>query len=301
MADRNPAPDLATEQFNKFKQVIWGLDFAGFPGNYHPLSQLGTYGRRIVPVDDLGLHLVWKPGNAPFEFVKPLPRNFVRLRPAVPAVSGSRTLTAELAWPVKGLPEATAGFVYSYTRLIESEVDLKLALDLGLVDERFVLADGIGWERWQAFAASFRRAPGPNIQGRFRYGDLRLNRLRISWLGKRFYDARDQPLLSFSNWYIKWATVVLVIASTVLSAMQVALAGNPGLNTTMAVFNWFAISFLLMLAFNLAAGLTIGITFFTWRIWVWVIKRMRNKRTQVIDSGDIGGSQEEISNPAPKV
>lgn len=27
----------------------------------------------------------------------------------------------------------------------------------------------------------------------------------------------------------------------------------------------------------------------------------RNKGTEVIDSGDIGGSQEEISNPAPKV
>lgn len=299
MANRNPAPDLATDQFNKFALVKLGLDIAGFPDNYHPLSRLGTYGRRIVPVDDLGLHLVWKPGNAPFEFVKPLPRNFVRL-PRDPAVSGSGTPKAELAWPAKELPEATAGFVYSYTRLIESEVDLKLALDLGLVDERFVLADGIGWERWQAFLASIRGAPGPPEHSRFRYGDLRLNRMYISWLGKRFYNTRDQPLLSFSNSYIKWATVVLVIASTVLSAMQVALAGNPGLDTTMAVFNWFAISFLLMVAFNLAAGLTIGISFFTWRILVWVMRK-RNKRTEVIDSGDISGSQEGISNPAPKV
>lgn len=275
MADRIPAPDLApdlaTDQFNKFALVK--LSLAGFPDNYHSLSQLGTYGRRIVPVDDLGLHLVWKPGNAPFEFVKSLPRNFVRLPPD-PAVSGSGTPAAELAWPAKGLPEATAGFVYSYTRLIKSEVDLKLALDLGLVDERFVLADGIGWQRWEAFVASFLRAPGPK-HSRFQYGDLRLNRLHINWLRKSFYNTRDQPLLSFSNWYLKWATVVLVIASTVLSAMQVALAGNPGLDTTMAVFNWFAISFLLMVAFNLAAGLTIVFFWSMWQFLVWLVRKGR--------------------------
>ncbi|KAK5656902.1 hypothetical protein OQA88_4453 [Cercophora sp. LCS_1] len=296
----NPAPDLATPQFAKFEQVKLGLNVAGFPGNYHTLSKLGTYGRRIVPVDDLGLHLVWKPGNSPFEFIKPLPRSFVTLPPdPVPPAAGAATpacTDAELTWPTEALPEATAGFVYSYTRLIESEVDLKLALDMGLVDERFALAGGVGWERWQAFVASFRKASDPNMHIRFAYGDLRLNRLRLSWLGRRFYNTRDQPLLSFSNWYIKWATVILVIASTVLSAMQVALAGNPDFGTTMVVFNWFAIAFLLMVAFNLAVGLTVGLFFGVWQVAVWGNKKRTNRKkklTEVIES--CGGSQGEFT------
>lgn len=71
-----------------------------------------------------------------FHLIKPLPRAFV-------------TDGFELAIPASKLTPISTGFLYSYTRLIVSDLDLSLALKYGLVDDCFSKAGA--FDDWKRF------------------------------------------------------------------------------------------------------------------------------------------------------
>lgn len=262
-----------TNLFNRFEHLLFGFAFAGFKGNYHSINELRVLGRQILVVDEVGLHLLWKDSDNPIEYIKPLPRAFV-----------TRNFT--LRYSLEDLSPVEVGFLYSYSRLIKSPLDLKLALDLGLVDERFQTPKGDAFCKWKRFIKPFQPDDGEppkreqstapaNAHVRFHYGDLRLSRLYVSkgWFIKQFYNTRS-PFISFQRAYVKWLIVVLAVISTVLSSMQVALQAAPQFVTFQNIFQGFAEGVLFLVAFNLAwifqiLFIFLGVRTVGWLLSLW--------------------------------
>ncbi|KAJ3489791.1 hypothetical protein NLG97_g5928 [Lecanicillium saksenae] len=259
----------STKIFEQFENgLVFSLRFAGFKGNYHNVNELRILGRQIITVQELGLHLVWKDHSNPIEYIKPLPREFI----------GTDN---KLCCAREDLSAVEVGFLYSYARLIESAVDLALALELGLVDECFKEPGGEGLRRWNDFIADFKPSepvdkrkmvPPADAHMRFDYGDLRLSRMlvRKGWHFKRFYNIHS-PWVSFQRAYVKWLVILLAVVSTVLSSMQVAQSADPQFALIQNVFKRFAQSFLILVAANLACFLVLLSLFCVIRIisWLW--------------------------------
>ena len=107
------------------------LHWAGFKGNYSPLSVLTIYRRNIVRVHDHGLHLLWK-SSIQTHFIKPLPSIF-----------------AEPSLDLTALRPRTRGLFYSYTQLIRSELDFTIAKEMNLLPSgsQSTVSEGQGdWE-----------------------------------------------------------------------------------------------------------------------------------------------------------
>jgi hypothetical protein len=118
------------------QEVYRHLKWAGFRHNYHTLSTLRLFQRTIVLVDDHGLHLLWK-SSIHTEYIKPLPEVF-----------GSPN------FDVNKLGHLSRGLLYSYTRLIETEVDYEIARELKLPPAAF-RDETSGWTKWKEFADAF--------------------------------------------------------------------------------------------------------------------------------------------------
>lgn len=269
-----------TSTFKKFhKPLRYGLNFAGFKDNYHTINQISIYRREIILVADVGLHLVWKQSPTAFHFIKPLPRAFI-------------DDNYRLSTPVDKLTKLTAGFLYSYSRLIKSQQDLDDALKYKLIDGRF--ANRKGFEHWQKFVGTFIHALDldnkhglDKIDQRYHYGDLRLDRLNILMMfwGVRllegeilnFYHTRD-PVHSFWQGYGKWVLIIFAYVTTILTAMQVALAASTDPMGLTQTFKWFAYVILLLIGIQLPF-----ITFFymllaAQQVFGWLRKKNKESR-----------------------
>jgi hypothetical protein len=235
---------------------------------------LKLYQRKIVPVEDHGLHLLWK-SSIHTEYIKPLPEALVTQN-----------------YDASKLEQRSRGLIFSYIRLIETELDHEIAAELKLLPPIF-RDETCGWTRWKAFADVFwgsnhyrkrhnNGRHGPTCTGdgdlvhetdclsfrtkaetsaakfnerqeellaqchiRYQFGDLRLG--RIDWIVRlnvgmkgwkwKFYRTRS-PRDSFVNQHSTLIAAYVFYVAVILTAMQVSLQAFPTGWTT-SVFGYF--------------------------------------------------------------
>lgn len=141
---RNLEDELDTPLFHLFDEewVYSRLRWAGFKGNYKTLSTLSLSRRPILRVDDPALHLMWT-SSPPTHFIKPLPSALARR--SVVEILRSRDEENTKA----------RGLLYSYTRLIHSELDYRIAVENNLLPWSFANNEK-GWREWCELMQVFR-------------------------------------------------------------------------------------------------------------------------------------------------
>lgn len=164
--------ELKTPRLDAIHQFLW---IAGLPGPARPLHRQKRFGRTILLTEDLDEHLVCYADQI---LIKALP-NFL-----LDYDCWSKTICAD-----PELYRLACGFLLSYAWLIRHESDLDIAVTHGLISQQ------ISWATWvevvnEVFAAIDLQDP-QSIYIRYRYGDLRLGRSRIS------SDSVYQSTLSF--------------------------------------------------------------------------------------------------------
>jgi hypothetical protein len=238
----NEEHNLKTRLFEQFSYISDHLHWAGLPGYYVTLTEIGISRREIIRVDDHGLHLVWRDN---IQFVKPLSSCFADF-------DGTENLQM-----------CTRGFLYSYTRLIKSELDFAIAVKCELLPKPFDTHDGEGWAKWQRIRRNYfgkedSEGKLPNgCHERYRYGRLRLDRLNmIMWFVRPgrtyFFDPRN-VVYTFYQSYSEWLIATFVYLALVLTAMQVFLqaSSNPDWLTNTCKYFGYTVTLLIIVQFPL--------------------------------------------------
>lgn len=207
-----------------------------------------TRGRDIIVAESAQLHLVWYYDRI---FVKPIPAYLLS--------------SAWWSWIERSDRDvfmAACGFLRSYSCLIQYETDFRRAQkELFLIPEKDDKGP-ITFEQFAKFIAVFAKCEDDSVSLRYHYGELRLTRL--NWLSRLFLRK-----LTFHHIHAQWSdflgralapTITLfVILSTILSAMQVALAvqaideGPESWMPFMKVSRWFSIVVILIVAVLIAS------------------------------------------------
>ena len=206
--------ELDVSRLNRINHRLW---LAGLPRGARPLHKQILLGRKVVVTEQADLHLVWSKSRI---FIKPLPRFLLT----------HDTWLSHLCKD-EGLFKSATGFLLSYAWLVCYRSDLRIAHDLGL------LPPEITWEQWTTFLEDFLRhldtSSASSINERYRFGELRLNRLnwiyRLSVYNLGFRGI-NRGYFRGPEWYTQflhenfgWLLAVFGYLSIVLSAMQVGL------------------------------------------------------------------------------
>ncbi|OAG35260.1 hypothetical protein AYO21_10531 [Fonsecaea monophora] len=203
--------------------------------NIHPLYQQNVLGREIVVTEDPRLHLLWINNRI---FIKPLPPYLLshsfwtHVFPPQPSL-----LTAQL--PVR---RAAIGFLRTYRYLIQYESDLWIAQQehLRLVPIK------LNWTEMSTFLADLESIEDRDASARYQYGELRLSRLNLYaplLFGRLSY---EHIPMQYGEYFARLYGPILFIfavVTTILNAMQVALAADPGRPSSSylwQIFYWFA-------------------------------------------------------------
>ncbi len=214
--------ELATPVIDELYHVLWVFSVKS-GRNIDPLHNQRIKGREIVPTERVKLHLVWTKDKI---YIKTLPICLVN-RTVWDVFLGADTQAPGAA--AHAIDRGAAlGFLRSYALLIQSPLDFALAKEARLIPEGV----DVDWIRWERFMLHFRNIQDGQVSKRYRYGQIRLNRL--NWM-LRFM----QPKSSQSIWFYQrhtWSVgamigeflPVLLFAfasmSLALSSMQVTLA-----------------------------------------------------------------------------
>lgn len=224
--------DLDVARLNKIHKHLW---LAGLPTASRALHNQIRVGREIIITESADLHLVWRD-------------NIMTLKP-LPDYLLSHAKWTDVLCKDEELFRSARGFLYSYTWLISSKSDLRIAHSKGLIPE------SIQWTDWAPFSAavvSRIQKDGLNsINERYIYGELRLERLNLIY---RFCQANFGTMIrgyeygyhQYSTYFernFKWVLTAIIYITVVLTAMQVGLATTQ-LNTS-AMFNRVSYGFTL--------------------------------------------------------
>ncbi|PON28995.1 hypothetical protein TGAM01_v202103 [Trichoderma gamsii] len=224
--------DLDVTRLNKIHKHLW---LAGLPSASRALHNQVRVGREVIITENADLHLVWRD-------------NVVTLKP-LPDYLLSYKTWIDVLCKDEGLYRSARGFLYSYTWLISSKSDLRIAHAKGLISE------DIKWENWAPFSAAVvsRIQEDPaSINQRYNYGELRLKRLnliyRFSFASNfktmiRGYEYGYHQYSTYFERNFKWVLTAIIYITVVLTAMQVGLATTQ-LNTN-AMFNRVSYGFTL--------------------------------------------------------
>ena len=191
--------DLSMEVLNDIHNHLW---VAGSYGNISPLHHQRVILRDIIPSELPQLHLVWFDRKI---YIKPLPDCLV---------NDSRYLSQDFDHS-----GSVAGFLRSYCSLIRYPVDLEIAKESNLITK------DVMWEQWATFRDTVLTKTGDlNINKRYEYGELRLNRLdiiyRFTGRGLTYFTVHRTYKTYFVKYFSIFATVFAFVA-IVLTAMQV--------------------------------------------------------------------------------
>lgn len=224
--------DLDVTRLNKIHKHLW---LAGLPTASRALHNQVRVGREIIVTESADLHIVWRD-------------NVVTLKP-LPDYLLSYATWIDILCKDKDLYRSARGFLYSYTWLISSKSDLRIAHSKGLISEN------IKWEDWAPFSAavvSCIQQDLSSINQRYNYGELRLKRLnliyRFSFASNfktmiRGYEYGYHQYSTYFERNFKWVLTAIIYITVVLTAMQVGLATTQ-LNTS-AMFNRVSYGFTL--------------------------------------------------------
>ena len=191
--------ELSMEVLNDIHNHLW---MAGSYGNISQLHHQRVILRDIIPSELPQLHLVW------FDriiYIKPLPDCLIK---------DSRYLSQNVDHS-----GVVAGFLRSYCSLIQRPLDLSTAQESNLISK------DVTWEQWAPFRDIVLTKTGDmNINKRYEYGELRLNRLdiiyRFTGRGLTYFTVHRTYKTYFVQYFSTFATVFAFVA-IVLTAMQV--------------------------------------------------------------------------------
>lgn len=189
------------------------LCWAGRPLNIHPLHRQKMMQRDVLITQQADLHLVWIDRVI---YVKPLPAFLLD------HTFFEEKLCRESSPVPQSYYDSARGFLLSYAKLVNSEADHRIAVELGLIPS-------VSWDQWSLFATEIiRNVPELALTKRFWYGELRLTRLNKiyqvcygSLRGYRFGYKHYRPLFES---YFGSLLVVFIYVTVALTAMQVVLA-----------------------------------------------------------------------------
>jgi hypothetical protein len=116
--------DLDITRLNKIHKHLW---LAGLPQISRALHNQVMVGRQIVITERADLHLVWRDNTI---YLKPLPDYLL-----------SHSLWTQILCTEEALFESAKGFLFSYSWLVCSKSDLRIAHEHGLV------SDEIDWDK----------------------------------------------------------------------------------------------------------------------------------------------------------
>ncbi|KAL7917074.1 hypothetical protein ACQKWADRAFT_72818 [Trichoderma austrokoningii] len=224
--------DLDVSRLNDIHRHLW---LAGLPSASRALHNQVRVGRESIITENADLHLVWRD-------------NVVMLKP-LPDYLLSYSTWINVLCKDASLFRSATGFLYSYTWLVSSKSDFRIAQAKGLISEN------IKWEHWAPFSAAVvsRIQHDPSsINQRYIYGELRLKRLNLIY---RYCNASNLKTMirgyeygyhQYSTYFernFKWVLTAIIYITVVLTAMQVGLATTQ-LNTS-EVFNRVSYGFTL--------------------------------------------------------
>lgn len=207
--------DLSTVRIDCVYQSLW---LAGLSRPARPLHRQRLLQRAIDVTEDPNEHLVWYDHRI---LIKPLPEYLL-----------DYDFWADELCRDNGLHASACGLLLSYSWLIVSPSDLRVAIEAGL------LPQATTWNLWASLISDFLGRLDTRklyqVDRRYHYGELRLSRLdslyRLGFAGlsMRNMVLAFMPLPDRYNTFFKrnfsWIIVGFVYVTVILSAMQVALA-----------------------------------------------------------------------------
>ncbi|KAK5721126.1 hypothetical protein LTR15_007090 [Elasticomyces elasticus] len=209
--------DLVTADLDPIEPWLW-LVSTPSPLNITPLHRQVLRGRRIVPMEDPDLHMVWTRHQI---FLKPLPvyllsHAFWEVYLSSPG-RGNLDQTQHLA-------QTSCGLLRSYAYLIRHPSDFAIAQrdDLGLIPT------SISYEAFCQFIAAFEHLGADRFSTRHKlFGEMRLSRtnflVKLLFRSWTFRETTSDYLDYFERFFGP-LLFVFAVFSMLLNAMQVTLA-----------------------------------------------------------------------------
>ncbi|KAF2655411.1 hypothetical protein K491DRAFT_630048 [Lophiostoma macrostomum CBS 122681] len=247
--------------------------------NISPLHRQRVKNRRIVVTEDPKLHLVWDVERI---FIKPLPpfllshafwTHFLQPTGCVTLhcnpSDGKHVIQRERIIP------ATLGFLRTYTHLIRYDSDFRIAQD------EHLLPQSITYIQFSDLMSSVAMAvQNVDVSGRYNYGELRLSRLNCYckvFLRKFYFHRRHSRYGSYFSQFFAPLLFVFGMFSVMLSAMQVAAAGETLLSSNTTWYHYWQLCRWLGVLITSLIFAVIGVLFmlFSYRFvseWAYAIR-----------------------------
>ena len=202
--------ELDVSRLNDVHKWLW---LAGRPMCARPLYKQKLLDREILVTEQIDIHLLW---TACRIFIKPLPEFLM-----------DHGFWTENLCGNPDTHKSACGLLLSYTWLVCHQSDFKIAKD------HCLLPDWMTWTQWltftRAFLDAFDNESLSNVNERYTYGELRMD--RINWIYRltfrnfmRGYEYRYNRFSVFLRLNFAWLAVVFLYITVVLSAMQVGLS-----------------------------------------------------------------------------
>ncbi|KAG6333818.1 hypothetical protein ID866_5266 [Astraeus odoratus] len=179
---------------------------SGRMNELHALHWQRMAKRDIVITENPGLHLLWYDSTI---FVKPVSPFLL-----------DHNFFLEHICPDDTLFRAACGFLRSYAHLIQHESDFRIAHSLGL------LPTHVTWMQWSEFAYSLSNIPLSDVNERYQYGELQLNRINLIYnvfRARPWYYKIHRDYQSWLSYELGFMFVLLAYVSVVMSGFQVVL------------------------------------------------------------------------------
>lgn len=144
---------------NEISDRLWKAGYSC--ENIQTLTRYRCLGDNFVVTDHIILHMVWDRQTTTL-YIKPLP-DWCTSYDIVSAIQNHDPQ----------LRNNIHGFLFTYSRLIQSRYDFKLAKENSLIMEK------ITWEAWCEFMKDMQFIDCKDMPGRYRYGLLQLDRLNL--------------------------------------------------------------------------------------------------------------------------
>ncbi|KAH0429724.1 hypothetical protein CcaCcLH18_08267 [Colletotrichum camelliae] len=273
------------------------LWLAGRPMPPRPLHYQNLLGRQIQVTEQMDMHLVWSKSRL---WIKPIPRflmeprfwqNFLSCQSS--PLSGTHHVDRE-SCICRLRRQRALGFLFSYAALVSHESDFIIAREKHLLPP-------VDWLTWRKFVKELLDKENiyRDIDPRFHYGELRLNRLnKLYYLWKtplRAYRSYWNQYGSFFEGNFTWMASSTIYLVVVLTAMQVGLGtdmlkGNDSFQRASYGFTVFSI----LAPLIIAAGVVTVFVYLFINNWIATLRfermRMRHIKHQVGSEKGANGS-----------
>ncbi|RDW73478.1 hypothetical protein BP6252_07385 [Coleophoma cylindrospora] len=206
--------DLDVSRLNEMHRHLW---LAGRPMCARPLHRQKMIERQIVITEQADLHMVWNESRI---FLKPIPDYLF-----------DHGVWKDTICKDKDLYATCCGFLLSYIWLVCRQSDLKIASESGLISSK------ICWKGWTGFVNEVLSKVDydhlPSINERYKYGELRLNRLNLIYRMTHILE-QEHFMRGYMYGYNRysvffernfgWVLLLFLFLTMILTAMQVGLA-----------------------------------------------------------------------------